>query len=98
MSYAYHLYMSLRMRYRLLRRRCFQNGTYNWRLAPAYDLTLCTKGYNGEHATSVNGKGQPTLSDFIAVGTKIRMNENRCRQIIAEVQEACKAIQRYEIK
>lgn len=32
---------------------------WQWRLAPAYDLTLCTEGYNGEHATSVNGTGQP---------------------------------------
>ena len=31
-------------------------GAWRWRLAPAYDLTLCTEGYNGEHATSVNGK------------------------------------------
>lgn len=74
------------------------NGTWHWRLAPAYDLTLCSDGYNGEHATSVNGKGKPALSDFIAVGTKIKMSEKRCRQIIAEVQDACKALQRYEIR
>ncbi|MDO4462334.1 MAG: type II toxin-antitoxin system HipA family toxin, partial [Bacteroidia bacterium] len=43
-----------------------------WRLAPAYDLTLCSDGYNGEHATSINGKGHPTLDDVIAVGKKIR--------------------------
>ena len=73
-------------------------GAWHWRLAPAYDLTLCSEGYNGEHATSVNGKGKPTLSDFIAVGTKIKMCEKRCRQIIAEVQDACKALQRYELK
>lgn len=74
------------------------NGTYHWRLAPAYDLTLCSEGYNGEHATSVNGKGKPTLSDFITVGTKIKMSEKRCREIITEVQDACKDLQRYEIK
>lgn len=43
-----------------------------------HDLILCTEGYNGQHATSVNGTGRPTLQDFIAVGTKIKMTEKRC--------------------
>lgn len=75
-----------------------KSDTYHWRLAPAYDLTLCSEGYNGEHATSVNGKGKPALSDFIAVGIKIRISEKRCLEIIAEVEDACKDIQRCEIK
>ena len=62
-------------------------GQWRWRLAPAYDLTLCTEGYNGEHATSVNGSGSPTLADFIAVGVKIKIPEKRCRQIISEVPD-----------
>jgi serine/threonine-protein kinase HipA len=64
-------------------------NAWRWVLAPAYDLTLCTEGYNGEHATSVNGTGHPTLQDFIAVGTKIKMNEQRCREIIDEVRSNC---------
>lgn len=72
-------------------------GAWQWRLAPAYDLTLCTEGYNGEHATSVNGKGSPDISDFINVGVKIKMSEKRCRQIISEVQDACGALQRYKL-
>ncbi|MGN0219063.1 MAG: type II toxin-antitoxin system HipA family toxin [Muribaculaceae bacterium] len=71
---------------------------WQWRLAPAYDLTLCTQGYNGEHATSVNGTGQPRIADFIAVGTKIKMSETLCRQIIGEVRIGCKELTRYEIK
>ncbi len=74
------------------------NGLWKWHLAPAYDLTLCTEGYNGEHATSVNGTGHPTLKDFIAVGTKIKMNEQRCREIIEEVRLGCDDIARYHIK
>lgn len=70
---------------------------WRWRLAPAYDLTLCTEGYNGEHATSVNGTGHPGLSDFITVGTKIRMSENRCREIIKELSSACRGLVRYDI-
>lgn len=75
-----------------------RNGSWKWHLAPAYDLTLCTEGYNGEHATSVNGTGHPTLKDFIAVGTKIKMNEQRCREIIEEVRLGCDDITRYHIK
>ena len=70
---------------------------WQWRLAPAYDLTLCTEGYNGEHATSVNGTGQPRLSDFIAVGTKIKLPEPRCREIIDEVNSCCRDLIRYDI-
>ncbi len=72
-------------------------GAWRWRLAPAYDLTLCTEGYNGEHATSVNGTGHPRLSDFIAVGTKIKLPETRCREIIDEVRSVCTEIIRYDI-
>ena len=64
-------------------------GKWQWHLAPAYDLTLCTEGYNGEHATSVNGTGHPTLKDFIAIGTKIKMPENRCMEIFDEVKSNC---------
>lgn len=71
---------------------------WKWRLSPAYDLTLCTEGYNGEHATSVNGTGQPTLKDFIAVGTKIKISEYRCREIIEEVRLGCNDINRYDIR
>ena len=72
--------------------------TWRWRLAPAYDLTLCTEGYNGEHATSVNGTGHPQLSDFITVGTKIKLSEHRCRELIEEVRSGCSELIRYDIK
>ena len=64
-------------------------GKWCWHLAPAYDLTLCADGYNGQHATSVNGSGKPTIQDFIAVGTKIKITESRCREINRLVQENC---------
>ncbi len=65
------------------------NGRYSWHLAPAYDLTLCTEGYNGEHATSVNRTGAPTLQDMIAVGMKNKMSAERCREIFEEVKSNC---------
>ena len=54
----------------LLTKTLRRNGDGNW---PAYDLTLCAEGYNGEHTTSVNGTGKPRLSDFIEVGAKTKL-------------------------
>ncbi len=73
------------------------SGKWIWRLAPAYDLTLCTEGYNGEHATSVNGKGHPKIEDFIAVGKKIKMKEKHCREIINHLESTCGDLLRYDI-
>lgn len=73
-------------------------NAWKWRLAPAYDLTLSPEGYNGEHATSVNGTGHPRLSDFIAVGKKIKLPEERCREIIEEVCSGCSELTRFDIR
>ena len=75
-----------------------EGGKWVWKLAPAYDLTLCSEGYNGEHATSVNGTGRPALSDFLAVGKRIKMTEKRCLAIIDEVRDGAGDIAKYEIK
>ena len=75
-----------------------ESGVWRWRLAPAYDLTLCSEGYNGQHATSVNGTGYPRLSDFIAVGTKIKLSEAQCREIIEEVCSGSREITRYKLQ
>lgn len=75
-----------------------ESGVWRWRLAPAYDITLCSEGYNGQHATSVNGTGYPRLSDFIAVGTKIKLSEARCREIIDEVRAGSREITRYKLQ
>ena len=66
-----------------------EQGKFHWHLAPAYDLTLCTEGYNGQHATSVNSTGYPTRKDFLAVGVKIKMSEKRCLEIFDEVYQNC---------
>ena len=75
-----------------------RKGQYTWHLAPAYDLTLCTEGYNGEHATSVNGTGHPTLNDMVEVGTKNRMSAQRCREIFEEVRSNCSDLLLCEVK
>ncbi len=61
-----------------------------WSLAPAYDLTLCANGYNGQHATSVNNSGAPCLRDVLEVGTRIKISRQRCLAVIEEVAAACK--------
>lgn len=66
-----------------------KDGKWHWHLAPAYDLTRCAEGYNGEHATSVNNTGHPTLEDMVAVGTKNRMQRRRCLEIYDEVRHGC---------
>lgn len=57
-----------------------------WHLSPAYDLTRCAQGYNGEHATSVMGKGNPTEQDMIAAAVSIRITKPRAREIIDEIK------------
>lgn len=64
----------------------------HWSLAPAYDLTRCTAGYNGEHATTANGHGRPTLNDMLTVGESIRIPRKRGLEIIRSVTEACREI------
>ena len=44
------------------------NGT--WKLSPAYDL-LPSSGFNGYHTTTINGKGEPELSDIITVASEV---------------------------
>ena len=63
-----------------------------WQLAPAYDLTPVPEGYHGEHATSVNSNGRPTVNDIIAVGESIRIPKKRGMEIINQVREGCKEI------
>lgn len=75
-----------------------ENNQWKWHLAPAYDLTLCQEGYNGQHATSVLNNCMPTVKDFIAVGSKIKLPISRCKAIIDEVVSGTKEINCYDLK
>lgn len=44
-------------------------------LAPTYDFTLFSEGYNGEHVMSMNNNGNPTFEDMLAVGESIRIGK-----------------------
>jgi len=63
-----------------------------WTLAPAYDLTPSTNGYNGEHATSVNYKGNPTIEDMLIVGESIRIPRKKGREIISGIMKHFDAV------
>ncbi len=61
-----------------------------WHLAPAYDLIRCAQGYNGQHATSVMGNGNPSEKDMIAAAESIRITKPRAHDIINEIAEKVK--------
>jgi len=63
-----------------------------WSLAPAYDLTLCSNVYNGEHATTVNNHGNPSIEDMLVVGESIRIPRKRGMDIIQHIAERCSEI------
>lgn len=65
----------------------------NWTLAPAYDLT--NDNTLGEHASTINYKGNPTDEDMITIGTNIRITPKRCLEILEEVREGCKELKSY---
>jgi serine/threonine-protein kinase HipA len=59
----------------------------SWQLSPAYDL-LPSDGFNGNHTTTVNGKGKPTLSDCIQVAKLTAFPVKKAERIIEEVKTA----------
>lgn len=63
-----------------------------WSLAPAYDLTFSNTGYNGEHATSVNNQGKPTIEDMLIVGESIHIPRKKGLAIIRHIIQNCKPI------
>lgn len=61
----------------------YANG--RWRLSPAYDLTQ-NEGINGEHSTTVNGKGKNiTREDLLTVGLRAGLSRKTCECIFEEV-------------
>lgn len=68
----------------------FQWINGEWRLSPAYDL-LPSSGFNGYHTTTINGKGEPTVADIIAVATQIGLSKQQATNIIEELTQKCNA-------
>lgn len=59
-----------------------------WKLSPAYDL-LPSSGFNGYHTTTINGKGEPMLSDIIAVAAEVGIQKQNAIQIVQELTQKC---------
>lgn len=58
-----------------------------WSLSPAYDLTR-NAGFNGEHATTVNGKGRDiTREDVLEVGRRAGLSAGTCKRIYERIRE-----------
>lgn len=63
----------------------YKNG--EWMLSPAYDLVYSI-GFNGNHSTTVNGKGNPSLKDLIDAGEKAGLSRNICEANLEHVRNA----------
>lgn len=59
-----------------------------WQLSPAYDL-LPSSGFNGYHTTTINGSGEPTLTDVVSVGTEVGICEDKAITIVEELTKIC---------
>ena len=60
----------------------------SWKLSPAYDL-LPSSGFNGYHTTTINGKGDPSLSDVLFIGKEVGIAENQAKKIVEEIRDNC---------
>lgn len=60
----------------------------NWQLSPAYDL-LKSKGFGGEHATSVMGAGNPDKNDIIKLADELKYPKKQITKIIEKVFDVC---------
>lgn len=58
-----------------------------WKLSPGYDL-LPSEGFGGQHTTTVNGKGRPTLKDCLEVARQTGFPEARAGKVMEQVVEA----------
>lgn len=63
----------------------------SWMYAPAYDLVYSV-GFNGQHSTTINGKGRPNTEDLIQAGVQVGVQKKRCQQILDEVATATEAL------
>lgn len=57
-------------------------------LSPAYDLTRVNDKF--EHEMTVNGNGNPTNDDLLALGKEFKLSAAKCKETIDLVREVCK--------
>lgn len=61
----------------------------HWQVSPAYDL-LPSDGFNGNHSTTVNGKGHPLLTDCLATAKAASLPLKNANSIIMELSDIIK--------
>lgn len=68
----------------------FQYKNNQWVFAPAFDL-LPSNGFNGNHTTTVSGKGNPSIADMLKVskenGLDVKITENIIASTLKKVSE-----------
>ncbi len=57
-----------------------------WLLSPAYDI-LKSNGFNNQHSTTINGKGNPKMEDIFEVVKKAGLKKKAAKEIYDEVAE-----------
>lgn len=62
-----------------------------WRLSPAYDLVY-NSGFNGNHSTTIAGKGQAEKEDIFFVANECGLNSKTAQNIFEEVYFTCTSI------
>lgn len=62
----------------------YRNG--KWQVSPGYDL-LPSYGFNGNHSTTILGKGIATMKDCLDVAALVSFSDKTAKKIIQEVQE-----------
>lgn len=63
----------------------YDDAAAAWRLSPAYDLTY-SNSIGGEHATTVNGNGNPGMEDILETAEKIGISKEKGRRIAEEIR------------
>ena len=64
----------------------FQFKSGSWELSPAYDI-LPSAGFNDMHATSINGKGNPTIDDILEVAKQSSIPAKLAKNIYAQARD-----------
>jgi len=66
-----------------------------WKLAPAYDLTP-NNGFNGNHSSTVSGKGNPSFDDIYEVVKQCGLKLKKAKDIFEEVYDNSSEIQKVD--
>lgn len=69
----------------------YKNG--EWVSSPAYDLVY-SSGFNGNHSTTVNGKGNPSMEHIYNVGKEVGITLKECKKIADEVEAATRELRK----